>query len=346
MDDGLTTATMDRPAAGRIDVGNLLSVRNLSISFNSGGTWSQTLKDVSLDVKPGEVVGIVGESGCGKSLTALSILGLLPRRGCRRTGQIIFEGNDLVPLGESAMRKVRGRRIGMIFQEPMSALDPVFTVGDQIAETVRTHFPASRQEARERAIAALAAVGISAPRTFATMYPMSLSGGMRQRVMIAMALVCEPRLLIADEPTTALDVTIQAQIVELLLELGQRTGTAILFITHNLGLVAESCARMLTMYAGQVVEDGPVEEILSRPLHPYTAGLLASLPHIGQRKSRLPSIPGRVPSAHEMPAGCRFGPRCPHALPPCLEPQALEQVGARHVRCWRHDQLALTGATA
>jgi peptide/nickel transport system ATP-binding protein len=179
---------------------------------------------------------------------------------------------------------------------------------------------------------------------------MSLSGGMRQRVMIAMALVCEPRLLIADEPTTALDVTIQAQIVDLLLELGSRTGTALLFITHNLGLVAESCARMLTMYAGQVVEDGPVEEILSRPLHPYTAGLLASLPHIGQRKSRLPSIPGRVPSAHEMPAGCRFSPRCPYVLAPCGEVQALAQVGERqeglrHVRCWRHDTLALTGAT-
>ncbi len=210
------------------------------------------------------------------------------------------------------MRQVRGRRIGMIFQEPMSALDPVFTVGDQIAETVRTHFKVSRREANERAVEALAAVGIPGPRNCANMYPMSLSGGMRQRVMIAMALVCEPRLLIADEPTTALDVTIQAQIVDLLLELGSRTGTAILFITHNLGLVAESCARMLTMYAGQVVEDGPVEEILSRPFHPYTAGLLASLPHIEQRKSRLPSIPGRVPS------GARNAGRVPlwTTLPP------------------------------
>lgn len=325
---------------------NLLSVRNLSISFNSGSGWLQTLKDVSLDVRPGEVVGIVGESGCGKSLTALSILGLLPRRGCQRTGQILFEGRDLVPLGESAMRQVRGRRIGMIFQEPMSALDPVFTVGDQIAETVRTHFSVSRNEAWERAVASLDAVGIAGARNCASMYPMSLSGGMRQRVMIAMALVCEPRLLIADEPTTALDVTIQAQIMDLLLELGQRTGTALLFITHNLGLVAESCARMLTMYAGQVVEDGPVEEILSRPLHPYTAGLLGSLPHIGQRKSRLPSIPGRVPSAHEMPPGCRFSPRCTYGLPPCEQPQALEQIGNRHVRCWRHNELDLVGATA
>ncbi|HVG51491.1 MAG TPA: ABC transporter ATP-binding protein [Xanthobacteraceae bacterium] len=347
MDRSAGSETIERAARAAV-ADNLLSVRNLSISFNSGSGWVPTLSNVSLDVKPGEVVGIVGESGCGKSLTALSILGLLPRRGCQRTGQILFEGRDLVPLGESAMRKVRGRRIGMIFQEPMSALDPVFTVGDQIAETVRTHFPVSRSEARERAIESLAAVGIPSPRNCAAMYPMSLSGGMRQRVMIAMALVCEPRLLIADEPTTALDVTIQAQIVDLLLELGSRTGTAILFITHNLGLVAESCARMLTMYAGQVVEDGPVEEILNRPFHPYTAGLLASLPHVEQRKTRLPSIPGRVPSPHEMPAGCRFEPRCTYALPECRSPQTLERVGheGRHVRCWRHEILALAGATA
>ena len=322
----------------------LLSVRDLCVSFHDGERWQQMLKDVSFDVKAGEIVGIVGESGCGKSLSALSILGLLPRRGCARTGQILFEGRDLAPLGEAAMRKVRGRHIGMIFQEPMSALDPVFTVGDQITETVRTHFPASRREARERAVEALAAVGIPSPRNCVDMYPMSLSGGMRQRVMIAMALVCEPRLLIADEPTTALDVTIQAQIMDLLVELSTRTGTALLFITHNLGLVAESCARMLTMYAGQVVEDGPVDDILSRPLHPYTAGLLGSLPQQRHRKSKLPSIPGRVPSAHDMPAGCRFNPRCGYVQPPCREPQALIAHGDRHVRCWRNEALTLPGA--
>ena len=205
---------------------SLLTVRDLSVSFHDGNNLQQVLKDVSLDVRPHETVGIVGESGCGKSLTALSILGLLPRRGCLRTGQILFEGRDLVQLSEAEMRRVRGRRIGMIFQEPMSALDPVFTVGDQIAETVRTHFPVSRREANERAVEALAAVGIPSPRNCVSMYPMSLSGGMRQRVMIAIALACEPRLLIADEPTTALDVTIQAQIMDLLLELGSRTGTA------------------------------------------------------------------------------------------------------------------------
>ena len=245
------------------------------------------------------------------------------------------------------MRKMRGRRIGMIFQEPMSALDAVFSVGDQIGETVRTHFKVSRQEANERAVEALAAVGIPSPRNCVSMYPMSLSGGMRQRVMIAMALVCEPRLLIADEPTTALDVTIQAQIMDLLIELGTRTGTAILFITHNLGLVAESCARMLTMYAGQVVEDGPVADILLQPRHPYTAGLLGSVPQARQRKSKLPSIAGRVPSAHEMPPGCRFAPRCNYVQPPCQAAATLAgSRRTRHVRCRRQDELTLPGAVA
>ena len=334
---GVSPATSSAP---------LLSVRDLSVSFNDGDRWLQVLQNVSFDVNPGEVVGIVGESGCGKSLTALSILGLLPRRGCQRTGRMMFEGHDLVALNEAAMRKIRGRRIGMIFQEPMSALDPVFTVGDQIAETVRTHFKVSRHEARERAVEALAAVGIPSPRNCVSMYPMSLSGGMRQRVMIAMALVCEPRLLIADEPTTALDVTIQAQIMDLLIDLGTRTGTAILFITHNLGLVAESCARMLTMYAGQVVEDGPVADILLQPRHPYTAGLLGSLPQAHQRKSKLPSIAGRVPSAHEMPAGCRFAPRCSYVQQPCQVPQPLLDLGGRDVRCCRQDELTLPGAVA
>ncbi len=325
----------------------LLDVRNLCVAFHDGQAWGEVLKDVSFAVEPGEVVGIVGESGCGKSLTALSILGLLPRRGVRLTGEMLFEGRDLAKLSERAMRDVRGRRISMVFQEPMSALDPVFTVGTQILETVRSHFKVGRREGLERTVEALAAVGIASPRQVAAMYPSSLSGGMRQRVMIAMALVCEPRLLVADEPTTALDVTIQAQIMDLLLELGQRTGTAILFITHNLGLVAESCRRMLTMYAGQVVEDGPVRNILARPAHPYTAGLLGSIPQSGRRKCALPSIPGRVPSAYEMPPGCRFAPRCVHVEPPCLKPQDLvASDDARHVRCRRSGELALPGAAS
>jgi peptide/nickel transport system ATP-binding protein len=327
-----------------LPTGNLLDIRDLCVFFRDDSGWLQPLKDVSLTVKPGEVVGLVGESGCGKSLTALSVLNLLPARGCRRTGQILFDGDDLVQFSEAKMRRLRGRQIAMIFQEPMSALDPVFTVGKQISETLRVHFDVSQKQAEERAVAALADVGIASPRNVAAMYPMSLSGGMRQRVMIAIALVCEPRLLIADEPTTALDVTIQAQIMDLLLELGSRTGIAILFITHNLGLVAESCSRMLTMYAGEIVEDGPVQSILSRPLHPYTAGLLSSLPRQQARKSRLSSIPGRVPSAAEMPPGCRFGPRCNYVEPACGQPQQLLTHGMRHVRCWRHEALSLAGS--
>jgi peptide/nickel transport system ATP-binding protein len=333
-------------AAETVAADTLLAAQSLSVSFRDEDGWTGVLKDVSFTIRRNEIVGIVGESGCGKSLTALSILNLLPLRGCKRTGAIMFEGQNLAALGESEMRRVRGRKIGMIFQEPMSALDPVFTVGDQIVETLRTHFPLTRAQALERAVAALASVGIAAPGECATMYPMSLSGGMRQRVMIAMALVCEPQLLIADEPTTALDVTIQAQIMDLLVDLGRRTGTAILFITHNLGLVAESCNRMLTMYAGQVVEDGPVEDILARPLHPYTAGLLRSLPNQQVRKSRLASIPGRVPSPKEMPAGCRFGPRCDFAEPECHVPQLLTAAGERHVRCRRAGDLRLSGAVA
>jgi peptide/nickel transport system ATP-binding protein len=330
----------EKPAKG----GALLDVRDLCVSFRDDAGWVQMLNNVAFTVKRGETLGIVGESGCGKSLTALSVMALLPKRGCRRTGNIFFDGNDIAAISEAGMRKVRGRQIGMVFQEPMSALDPVFTVGDQIAETVRTHFPVSQREAKERAIEALASVRIAGPANCATQYPMSLSGGMRQRVMIAMALVCEPKLLIADEPTTALDVTIQAQIMELLLELGQRTGTAILFITHNLGLIAESCERMITMYAGEVVEDGAVEAVLQRPLHPYTAGLLESLPGRRAPKSRLSSIPGRVPSPREMPEGCRFAARCTYVTGPCAATQHLRAAGDRHVRCVRADGLALAGS--
>ena len=338
------------PAAAKLsDTGNatagaLLDVRDLCVSFRDDTGWVRMLNNVAFRVKRGETVGIVGESGCGKSLTALSIMGLLPRRGCLRTGSILFDGSDIAGLGESGMRQVRGRQIGMVFQEPMSALDPVFTVGDQIAETVRTHFRVSPREAKERAVEALASVHIPAPAACATLYPMNLSGGMRQRVMIAMALVCEPKLLIADEPTTALDVTIQAQIMELLLELGRRTGTALLFITHNLALIAESCERTLTMYAGEVVEDGSVEAMLNRPLHPYTAGLLGSLPGRRAPKSRLSSIPGRVPSPRDMPRGCRFGPRCTHAAAVCQEPQALRAIDNRQARCARAAELVLDGA--
>ena len=326
--------------------GALLDIQNLTLSLRDESGWVQVLDKVSLTVRPREILGIVGESGCGKSMTALSTLRLLPPRDSHLGGKIIFGDLDLVACSEAQMDRIRGRHISMIFQEPMSALDPVFTVGYQIAETVQRHFKLGRKEAMERAVEALDSVGIASPRHVATLYPMSLSGGMRQRVMIAMALVCEPRLLIADEPTTALDVTIQAQIMDLLLALADRTGTAIMFITHNLGLVAQSCHRMVTMYAGQVVESGPVGEVIDTPRHPYTAGLLHSIPDSKRARGTLPSIAGRVPSLRQMPPGCRFAPRCAHALPKSELPQEIERVGNREVRCCRWQELVLKGAAA
>jgi peptide/nickel transport system ATP-binding protein len=326
----------------------LLAVRDLSIAFRGPQGEVQATRGIDFSLQPGERVGIVGESGCGKTVTGLSILGLLPARSSRVTGRIVFEGRDLLTLSPREMRAIRGARIGMIFQEPMSALDPVFTVGEQIAESLRTHRGFSRRQAREQAIQALDAVGIPLPQRRVDEYPHQLSGGMRQRAMIAMALACEPRLLIADEPTTALDVTIQAQIIRLLVDLSRRSGTALLFITHDLGVVAETCDRLLTMYAGEVVEDARVDDALVRPRHPYTSGLLRSIPRLSPRKSVLPSVPGRVPALTAMPVGCRFQPRCAHAGPDCGQPQALQPVddSGRRTRCIRQAELALPGALA
>jgi peptide/nickel transport system ATP-binding protein len=272
-------------------------------------------------------------------------MGLLPRRTARVRGEIRFQDRDLASLSAREMRRLRGREISMIFQEPMSALDPVFTVGEQLTETLRAHEKVGRKQARERAIAALEEVGIPSPHTRIDEYPYQFSGGMRQRVMIAMALICRPKLVIADEPTTALDVTVQAQITDLLCEISETTGTALLFITHDLGVVAETCSRLLTMYAGQVVENAPVDDVLRQPRHPYSSGLLRSLPGLSERGARLPSIPGRVPAADQMPAGCRFQARCPHAVAGCEQPQDLLALnGGRLARCWRTDQLHLPGA--
>ena len=322
----------------------LLDVRGLGIAFLSGSGSVEATRDVSFAVQPGERLGIVGESGCGKTITGLSLLGLLPAATSRVTGSAMFEGENLVGLPLSRMRHVRGRKISMIFQEPMSALDPVFTVGQQIGETIRTHFGVDKRQARERAIEALDSVGIPSPARVHDSYPHQLSGGMRQRAMIAIALVCEPRLLIADEPTTALDVTIQAQIIDLLLELSGRQGTALLFITHDLGVIAETCTRMLTMYAGEVVEDAPVDAALVRPRHPYTSGLLRSLPRLSARGAVLPSIAGRVPTLRDMPTGCRFAERCSHLQAACAEAQAVVAVEGQLVRCGRHGELVLPGA--
>ena len=324
----------------------LLTVEDLSITFRLAGRSVRPVSGVTFDLRPGERVGIVGESGCGKTITGLALLRLLPPRSAAIGGRVLFRGQDLLQLSEREMRRVRGRQIAMIFQEPMSALDPVFPVGEQIAETLRAHFGLRRGKARARAVEALAAVGIPSPSRRYDDYPHQLSGGMRQRVMIAIALACEPGLLIADEPTTALDVTVQAQIIDLLLTLGESTGTALLFITHDLGVVAQSCTRLLTMYAGEVVEDAPTDAVLLTPRHPYTSGLLRSLPRLAEYKAMLPSIPGRVPSPSEMPPGCRFAPRCPHAEPRCALPQSLDREGVRAVRCVRHDELHLPGAVA
>jgi peptide/nickel transport system ATP-binding protein len=325
----------------------LLSVRGLSIHFAGAGREIQATRDVSFDIRPGERVGLVGESGCGKTITGLSILRLLPREVTRITGEVWFEGANLLTMEERALRRVRGSRVSMIFQEPMSALDPVFTIGEQIVETLCAHFPVPRKEAWEKAVDALAAVGIPLPDKRAHEYPHELSGGMRQRAMIAMALACEPRLLIADEPTTALDVTIQAQIIDLLLELSERTGTALLLVSHDIGVVAQTCNRVLTMYAGEIIESGAVDEILTRPRHPYTAALLRSQPRLSPRKTTLPSIAGQLPWLLAMPEGCRFAGRCAFAEQYCVaHEQVLDDADSHAVRCCRHRELRLQGALA
>ena len=337
---------MQRDAAAVAETDReLLRVSGLSIAFKTGQGMLQATRDVSLTIARGERIGLVGESGCGKTITGLSLMRLLPPKLANVSGEISLEGRNIQALSARALRELRGRDIAMIFQEPMTALDPVFTIGEQISETYRTHFPVSKAAARERAITMLADVGIPAPERRYDEYPHQLSGGMRQRVMIAMALVCEPKLIIADEPTTALDVTVQAQVIDLLRDLSERTGTALVFITHDLGVVAEICTHVVTMYAGEVIEDGAVDDVLTRPRHPYTSGLLSSLPGVAARQSRLPSIPGRVPSPANMPAGCRFRARCSHAVAGCEKEQALLEVSPGHLaRCWRAPDLMLPGA--
>ena len=314
----------------------LLAVQNLHISFPGPGGRVPAVDGVSFTIAPGETVCLVGESGCGKSITALSLLRLVPPPGRIDPGSAIsFAGDDMLALPDDRLRAIRGRRMAMIFQEPMTALNPVLTVGDQIAEVVRVHTRASRKEAWERAVAMLASVGIADPAARAKQYPHELSGGMRQRVMIAMALVLEPGLVIADEPTTALDVTIQAQILELLRALRERTGMALLLITHDLGVVAEMASRVIVMYAGRVVEEAPVQSLFARPTHPYTEGLLGAIPRLGHESERLRTIVGTVPSPKDWPSGCKFRDRCPYAFDRCaVEEPALLQIGSAHrARC-------------
>jgi oligopeptide/dipeptide ABC transporter ATP-binding protein len=294
----------------------LLGVRNLTTSFFTDSGRLRAVDDVSFDVQPGQTLAVVGESGCGKTVTALSIMRLIETPpGKIESGEIQFDGRDLLKLPERDMRAIRGDQISMIFQEPMTSLNPVYTVGSQVAEAVRIHRQQSRRAARERAVEMLKLVGIPSPEERVDSYPHQLSGGMRQRVMIAMALSCDPKLLIADEPTTALDVTIQAQILDLLRTLQSELGMSIMFITHDLGVVAEFATEVVVMYAGRVVETGPVEQIFAAPLHPYTRGLLHSVPpmavaDLADRPRRLPTIEGMVPNLTDLSPGCRFAERC------------------------------------
>jgi oligopeptide/dipeptide ABC transporter ATP-binding protein len=328
----------------------LLSVDGLQVEFVGDHGWTRVVDDGRLSMRPGDTRALVGESGSGKTITALSIMGLVPHPQGRVTaGTIMFDGRNLRTLPRRQMRELRGRDIAMIFQEPMTSLNPAYTVGDQIAETVRRHRGLSRKQAWARALEMLDLVGIPAAARRAKEYPHAFSGGMRQRVMIAMAISCDPKLLIADEPTTALDVTVQAAILELLRSLRDEIGMAVLLVTHDLGVVADFCDDVTVMYAGQVIEDSPTEAIFSRPLHPYTAGLLSAMPQSSLLGRDLVVIPGVVPRPERMPSGCRFHPRCPHAVSGTCDVgpvDLLEVQTARDTRCVRvqNDELRDTAS--
>ncbi len=319
----------------------LLSVKDLVVDFKTRAGNARVLDHVSLDISAGKILGIVGESGCGKSMTALSIMGLVPNPPGRITsGSISLDGRELTGLDEETLCEIRGTEIGMIFQEPMTSLNPVFTVGEQIAESVRVHENAGKQAAMARAVEMLKAVDIPEPDIRARAYPHQLSGGMRQRVMIAMALACRPRLLIADEPTTALDATVQAQIFDLLQELQQDTGTAIVLITHDMGAIAELADDVAVMYAGSIVEKGPVGDVLSQPCHPYTQGLITCVPHLVPdpplQREALREIPGMVPALTNLGAGCAFEPRCEKAFDQCTgaKPELIKVSASQLGACW------------
>ncbi|MBB5538752.1 ABC transporter ATP-binding protein [Rhizobium giardinii] len=321
----------------------LLDVRSLETHFYGEESVTHALGGISFQIMKGETVGVVGESGCGKSVTALSILRLLPKLTARTVGgEVRFHGQDLLKLSEQEMRKIRGGKIAMIFQDPMTSLNPVYTVGHQIAEAIQIHTGVSRSSALTEAEEMLRFVRIADPERRVSNYPYEMSGGMRQRVMIAMALACSPELLIADEPTTALDVTIQAQILRLIVDLKERTGTAVMFITHDLGVVAETCQRVIVMYAGRIVEQASVMDLFARPMHPYTQALMHSVPDRRRgRQSRLPEIPGIVPNLRDPIIGCSFAPRCPFAIDICREKTpVLRDIESGHAAaCWRSEEI-------
>jgi len=316
----------------------LIDIQGLRVKFHGDdGRTTHAVDGVDLSVRHGATLGLVGESGCGKSVTSLAIMGLLSKQSAEVSGSIHFDGFDLLRTSDQSLRDLRGNRLAMIFQEPMTSLNPSFTIGDQIIETILRHRGGSQRSARERAIELLRRVHIPSPEKRIDEYPHKLSGGMRQRVMIAMALACDPRLLIADEPTTALDVTLQAQILELMRELKAASGAAIILITHDLGVVAEVCDEVAVMYAGEIVERAPVDELFASPQHPYTVGLLGSIPRLDRRADHLATIEGMVPNMASPPAGCRFAARCPFVVDACTRaPPPLRELSPGHAsRCLR-----------
>ena len=330
-------------------VENLLEIKNLNVCFQTENGLVHALRNVSFEVRQGEVLALVGESGCGKSVTALSVMGLLPQpQGIISGGSIHFQGRDLVPLPRKELRKYTGNEISMIFQEPMTSLNPVYTVGYQICEAIRQHSRISKKAVRDHTIEMLDKVGIAEAGKRFNAYPHQLSGGMRQRVMIAMALSCNPRLLIADEPTNALDVTIQAQILELMLELNQSIGMSMIMITHDLGVVAEIAERVAVMYAGRIVETSQVVPLFTNPSHPYTWGLLGSMPWVDREQERLSPIAGIVPNPFEYPAGCKYSTRCPLVDDKCRkhEPDLIEVEPGHLSACWHLDGLQALKKTA
>jgi peptide/nickel transport system ATP-binding protein len=315
----------------------ILEVRDLRVEFPTRRGTLTAVDGVSFGIAPGEVLGVVGESGAGKSLTGLAVIGLLEPPGRIAAGEVRLEGRRIDKLPQEEMRRLRGRRIGMVFQDPLTSLNPLYTVGRQLEETILTHLPVGREEARRRALALLGEVGIPAPQSRFHHYPHQFSGGMRQRVVIALALAAEPALVIADEPTTALDVSIQAQIIALLKRLAAERGAAVMLITHDMGVIAETAQRVAVMYAGRIVEIGPVRDVIHSPRHPYTVGLMGSIPRISLEQKHLAQIDGAMPRLHAIPPGCAFNPRCPKRFARCLaERPELLSAGASQAACWLH----------
>jgi peptide/nickel transport system ATP-binding protein len=313
----------------------LLEVKNLRVEFPTRRGTLLALDDISFSIAPGEILGVVGESGAGKSLTGASIIGLLEPPGRIAGGQILLAGQRIDNLPYEAMRKIRGRQIGAIFQDPLTSLNPLYTIGQQLVETILTHLPVSEGEARERAIKLLRETGIQGAEQRIDQYPHQFSGGMRQRVVIALALAAEPKLIVADEPTTALDVSIQAQIISLLKRLCKEHGAAVMLVTHDMGVIAETCDRVAVMYAGRIAEIGPVGDVINRPAHPYTVGLMGSIPAMDEDRERLAQIDGAMPRLTSIPKGCAFNPRCPKVFDRCKsERPELMDAGATRAACW------------